>query len=303
MSNKFASQLNQYRERAQEALQAYLKPVQGSAARLGEAMAYSLYAGGKRVRPCLCFAVEEALAKRSGHPVSAEGVDQLATAIELVHCYSLIHDDLPCMDDDELRRGRPCCHLVYGEALALLAGDALQGRAFELCLEASRLGRPYLEASIELGQRFGQSGMIAGQVIDLASEGKRLSLEELKEMDLLKTSALIEASVLVPAYLHEVDEEERLLFRRYAQQLGLAFQICDDVLDQTSEAVVLGKSIGKDERDDKSTYVRLLGLEGAQVAAQSATDEALAILLNLEQRGLELGFLKELTMELLNRKH
>lgn len=302
----YAAQVQIYFERSEKALETFLEAPQGSAAVLGQAMRYALLAPGKRVRPQLLFAAADAVPGRTDR-ASDEAIAALAAAVEMVHSYSLIHDDLPCMDDDDLRRGRATTHIVFGEANALLAGDALLNLAFELILDtiasASEEGSrtKLLKAGQAMARRFGQQGMIGGQVIDLASEGQRVSLETLEEMDLKKTSALIEAAVLAGATAAGAEAGELEQFSVFAKNLGLAFQIRDDILDYSSNSVTMGKTVGKDARDQKSTYVSLLGLPNAQLKAENATGAALAALDRLAETACETGFLRDFAKALLAR--
>ena len=299
-------QAQQYFERSEEAIKRFLQAPLGRAGLLGQAMRYALLAPGKRVRPQLLFAAADAVPGR-GSAASAEALDRLAAAVEMVHCYSLVHDDLPCMDNDDLRRGRATTHIVYGEANALLAGDALLNLAFELILDtlASASGEAVrtrlLKAGQAMAKRFGQQGMIGGQVIDLSSEGQKISLETLEEMDLKKTSALIEAAVLGGATAAGANQEELEYFTVFAQKLGLAFQIRDDILDCSSSSAAMGKTVGKDARDQKSTYVSLLGMTAAEERAEAATAAALAALDALAKSGCETGFLSDFAGALLKR--
>lgn len=299
-----------YKAAAEEAVEKHLAPACGRSGRLGEAMRYALAAGGKRVRPVLLLAAAASLPERAERATDAV-LGRLAAAVEMVHTYSLIHDDLPCMDDDRLRRGRPCTHVVFGEALGLLAGDALLNRAFELMLEALEVAQsdcpPALAGTLAgvraMGLRFGQSGMIGGQVIDLAAEKQRADLATLEELVLKKTAALIEAALLGGAAAAGADAEELALFARFGAQLGLAFQICDDILDCTSDAETMGKTVGKDQRDGKSTYVALLGMDEARRRAEAATAAAMRALDGLRARGCDETFLRAFARDLLERRH
>ena len=206
-----------------------------------KAASYSLFAGGKRMRPALMYASAVAL---KDYGVSAENVLPYAASLEMIHTYSLIHDDLPCMDDDDLRRGRPTCHKVYGEGIAVLAGDMLLNTAHEellkLAMESSRAAK----ASYNVSHLAGIAGMIGGQSIDIESEGKKISLEKLHELQNKKTGALIEAAVTTPYYLSDADEDILGALKDYALHLGLAFQIKDDILDVEADEAKLGKSTG-----------------------------------------------------------
>ena len=240
--------------------------------RLHDAMRYATLGGGKRVRPLLVFAAGEL----SDAP--AERLAIAACAVELIHVYSLVHDDLPCMDNDVLRRGRPTCHIEFDEATALLVGDSLQTLAFEL-LASHPLGQHQLEMITLLAQASGSCGMAGGQAIDLAAVGKPLEQAELELMHALKTGALIRAAVLLGALAGTpLSPEERQQLDRFAKRAGLLFQVVDDILDCTANTATLGKTAGKDAAADKPTYVTLLGLDAAREYAQDLRHEALAAL-------------------------
>lgn len=252
--------------------------------RLHEAMRYSALGGGKRIRPLLAFAAGEL----SGAP--QDRLAAAACAVELIHAYSLVHDDLPCMDDDVLRRGRPTCHVEFDEATALLVGDALQTRAFEI-LSAPGLADParQLEMLHLLAHASGSLGMCGGQAIDLASVGQPLNQPELELMHALKTGALIRAAVLLGALCGEpLQPEAREQLDRFAKRAGLLFQVVDDILDCTASTATLGKTAGKDEAADKPTYVSLLGLEGAKAYAEELQSDALSALASFGPRARRL---------------
>jgi geranylgeranyl diphosphate synthase, type II len=234
---------------------------------LEEAMRYSLLAGGKRIRPVLALATAKAIGR------APREVLPLAAAIELIHTYSLIHDDLPAMDDDDLRRGRPTCHVKFGEDVAILAGDALYAEAFGHLLSA-QAGAPeaVLAAARELAAATGVDGMVGGQYLDVAGVGE--TREELRRLHELKTGRLIAASVLGVLLLSGTDETSTAVWRRFAAELGVLFQIVDDILDVTGTDASLGKSHGSDERLGKRTYVSQFGLDGARVLAQECHDAA-----------------------------
>lgn len=226
---------------------------------LKEAMAYSVNAGGKRIRPLLLLATLEDLGV--DHPDALH----VAAAVEYIHTYSLIHDDLPCMDDDDYRRGQLTNHKVYGEAVAVLAGDALQTLAFETLTKMSATPPAVIVQLIELlSKAAGQNGMVAGQVLDMEGEQQQLSLQQLEEVHLKKTGALLSFCIEAGAILAQVDEMKKEQLVMFAQHIGLAFQIKDDILDITSTTETLGKTAGSDVLSDKSTYPSLLGIEGAQ---------------------------------------
>src|SRR5205085_3803833 len=239
-------------------------------AKLHEAMRYATLEGGKRVRPLLAFAAGEVAG------AARERVEMVAAAVELIHAYSLVHDDMPCMDDDVLRRGKPTVHVAYGQATALLAGDALQALAFEL-LAPEGAGIPErIQASLcrQLALAAGHAGMAGGQAIDLAAVGRSLTEDELRHMHRLKTGALLQASVMMGAACGETSAQARKGLEGYGRALGLAFQVVDDILDVTADSATLGKTPGKDALHDKPTYVSLLGLERARAYARELLEQA-----------------------------
>lgn len=259
-----------------------------------EAMKYSLLAGGKRLRPILLMAAAEA--------VGANGYDYLPAAcgLEMIHTYSLIHDDLPCMDNDDYRRGRLTNHKVYGEAMALLAGDGLLTLAFEVMLEQRNVAPSVLvEVVHEAAMCAGNFGMVGGQALDLAAEGKEISAAELKTLHEGKTGALFIAAIRGGAHLGGASDEQLLALTRFAELTGLAFQIEDDILDVTSTEAALGKPIGSDAKNHKSTYVTLFGLEGAKKMAEETTREALAC---LDSFGEKAEALRELAQMMCSRQ-
>ena len=242
---------------------------------LHEAMRYSTLQGGKRVRPLLAFAAAELV------NADAANVARVACAVEMIHAYSLVHDDMPCMDDDVLRRGKPTCHVQFDEATALLVGDALQTLAFELVASPlPGVAAPQQLAMVKLlAQASGHAGMAGGQAIDLASVGKPLSQPELEFMHLMKTGALIRASVLLGALCGQpLDAAQTAALDHFAKRMGLAFQVVDDVLDVEADTATLGKTAGKDAANDKPTYVSLMGLGEAKAYARDLYDDALAAL-------------------------
>lgn len=252
---------------------------------LKQAIHYSLLSGGKRIRPILAYATAQALGEINST------TDSYACALEAIHCYSLIHDDLPAMDDDDLRRGEPSCHIAYGEANAILAGDALQALAFEWIAATSSPSA--LTAIAILAQAAGASGMVAGQALDMEAVEKPLSLGELETMHRHKTGALIEASVALGALSVTADEAHTIQLQKYAEAIGLAFQVQDDILDVTADTGTLGKTPGADAERNKPTYVSLLGLEGAQKKALSLLDQALSALSPLDDNAQVLRWLAE----------
>ncbi|MDM7321842.1 MAG: polyprenyl synthetase family protein [Gammaproteobacteria bacterium] len=249
------------------------EPASSPLARLVEAMRYAALGPGKRVRPFLVYATGELTG------TEATVLDAPACALELIHAYSLVHDDLPAIDDDDLRRGRPTCHRAFDEATAILVGDALQARAFELLAKAPGLtAETRLTMIATLARAAGHQGMVGGQAIDLAAVGQQRTLTELEQMHRLKTGALIETSVIFGALAGQANEAMRDALTRYARAIGLAFQVRDDILDVTANSQTLGKTQGKDAARDKPTYVSLLGLDPAQALAKELCDEALAAL-------------------------
>ena len=251
--------------RVESVLERLLPGVEHAPARLHSAMRYAVLGGGKRVRPLLAYAAGELVG------AEAQRVDVVASAVELIHAYSLAHDDMPCMDDDDLRRGRPTVHVEFDEATALLVGDSLQSLAFQALSEhvlADDAARQLTMVQI-LAQAAGSRGMAGGQAIDLDSVGKQLSEPELEFMHVHKTGALIRASVQLGAMCTEQADDARLeLLDRFAKVAGLGFQVVDDVLDAESSTATLGKTAGKDASDNKPTYVSVLGLERSRDLAQ-----------------------------------
>lgn len=272
MNSSFTDWMAATQGRTETALSRLLPARDRIPQRLHDAMRYATLGGGKRVRPLLVFAAGEL----SDAP--PERLAIAACAVELIHVYSLVHDDLPCMDNDVLRRGRPTCHIEFDEATALLVGDSLQTLAFEL-LASHPLGQHQLEMITLLAQASGSCGMAGGQAIDLAAVGKPLEQAELELMHALKTGALIRAAVLLGALAGTpLSPEERQQLDRFAKRAGLLFQVVDDILDCTANTATLGKTAGKDAAADKPTYVALLGLDAAREYAQDLRHEALAAL-------------------------
>ena len=258
---------------SQARIESYLDQQLANETTLDEAIRYSVFNGGKRVRPALVYATAQAVGLTEG------AADPLAAAIELVHAYSLVHDDLPAMDDDDLRRGLPTCHRKYDEATAILVGDGLQTLGFQqLCLLPAKTISAALNALCEAA---GPKGMALGQAIDVSSAGSALSYEELQAMHRAKTGAMIVASCVLPGLASEVGSAELAALRRYADAIGLAFQIQDDILDVTADTTTLGKPQGSDARNEKPTYVSLLGLDGARSELAKMHSEALTALSEL----------------------
>ncbi len=268
----FQSWSSAHQRRFEEVLQHLLPQKNAVPQRLHSAMRYSVLDGGKRVRPLLAFA--------AGELVQAEiaRVNIAAAAVELIHAYSLVHDDMPCMDDDVLRRGKPTCHVEYDEATALLVGDSLQSLAFQLLAEHQLNDDAVrqLEMIRLLAAASGSRGMAGGQAIDLESVGKQLTLPELEQMHIHKTGALIRAAILLGAYCGQaLAEEQFAALDRYGKCVGLAFQVVDDVLDSEADTATLGKTAGKDAENDKPTYVTLLGIPAAKKMAAELHGDAL----------------------------
>lgn len=259
------------------------------------AMRYSLLSGGKRIRPILLLEFYSLFGGR------AEGALNFAAAIEMIHTYSLIHDDLPCMDNDDMRRGRPSCHKAFGYDTALLAGDALLTHAFFAAANAADIPPERVSRAISvLAQKAGIYGMVGGQVMDLDFEKNGANGEELTAMYIKKTSCLLEAAAMCGAVLAGADEETVKKAEEYAENLGLAFQIIDDILDCTADEKTLGKPIGSDKKNGKTTFVTLLGLDGAKQKAALLTKKAEDILNGFSG---DTSYLNELTEYLLNRNY
>jgi len=237
---------------------------------LGEAMRYAVLDGGKRLRPLLVLAASEAVRGNEHAAMRA------ACAVELIHAYSLVHDDMPCMDNDVLRRGKPTVHVKFGEARALLAGDALQAMAFEILAPDDAAVPVAIQAALcrLLARAAGQEGMAGGQAIDLASIGLALTEDQLRTMHRLKTGALLQGSVMMGAACGDISPTARAALADYGAALGLAFQVVDDILDVTADSATLGKTAGKDAAQDKPTYVSVLGLERSRAYAAQLLDQA-----------------------------
>ena len=284
------------RQRCESQMQTRLRTLSAMPERLLDAMNYSSLSGGKRIRPCLVYACARALGAEPTH------ADAAACAVEFIHCYSLIHDDLPAMDNDDLRRGKPTLHRAFDEATAILAGDALQSLAFQVLAD-----NHLIEANIRLqmlsllARAAGSEGMIAGQSIDLDAVGQQLTLVQLENMHNLKTGALIQASVELGALsAHCRDTAVLDALRDYARCIGLAFQVQDDILDVVSDTKILGKPQGSDVARNKPTYVSLLGLEGARAKADSLIAQAQQALCRLEA---DTTLLRELATYITARQH
>jgi geranylgeranyl pyrophosphate synthase len=287
-----------YQARIETVLDRYLELPDSGTARLREGMRYSVLGGGKRLRPILVYVSGESLG------VPLEQLDAPAAAVELIHVYSLVHDDLPAMDNDDLRRGRPTCHRAFDEATAILVGDALQALAFSVIADDSASGVPAparLEMIRVLAHAIGTSGMAGGQAIDLAAVGRTLTLAELENMHRRKTGALIEASVLLGSIASPTqDESKRNALRRFAAEIGLAFQIQDDILDVEGAAAALGKTPGKDAATHKPTYPSITSLDIARTRARELCDRAVQALKPLGEKAAPLA---DLAHFVVNRAH
>jgi len=285
--------IQRYRQRVDHKLDALLPSANQAPTELHQAMRYSTLNGGKRVRPFLVYATGQALG------VDIELLDNAACAIELIHSYSLVHDDLPAMDNDELRRGQKTCHIQFSEATALLTGDALQTLAFELLATSKGLAAAeQIQLVRILSQASGSAGMAGGQAIDLAAVGKQLDLAELKNMHQHKTGALIRAAVNMPVCIAQLSDPKIIeTFDLYAQKIGLAFQIQDDILDIESDTQTLGKPQGSDHEQNKPTYPSLLGLDGAKTMAQQTYEEAIQHLQRFDNQADPLRWLAQYIIE------
>jgi len=250
------------------ALKRFAWPRADAPARLLEAMSYSMFAGGKRLRPMLVLAASEAVGGKAAHALS------VAAAFEMIHTYSLIHDDLPAMDDDDLRRGRPTCHKAFDEATAILAGDGMLTYAMQVILSNVRDAKVATRVGLELARGAGIEGMVGGQQADLEGEGQAQSLEKLEYIHSRKTGALITAAVVCGGLVGGASTSEITKLRQFGREIGLAFQVVDDILDVTSTAEQLGKSPGKDQAANKLTYPALMGLEKAKTHAQRLINTA-----------------------------
>ena len=293
---RFSARLAAYQARVETALDRWLPAATDKPESLNEAVRYSVFGGGKRVRPVLVYAGGEAF---NAEPAALDGC---ACAVEMIHTYSLIHDDLPAMDDDDLRRGRLTCHKAYNDATAILAGDALQALAFQVLAQDPGITVPAgqrLRMIDTLAQAAGPGGMTGGQAIDLEAENRKLGLAELQNMHSRKTGALIRASVELGALCSgTVDVQQFQNVSRYADCIGLAFQIHDDVLDIESDTETLGKPQGSDLERNKSTYPDLLGLDGAKRAAREMLDEALEHLSGFDEKA---DMLRQIALYIVNR--
>lgn len=278
MPQEFTQFTSQCRARVDSALDQYL-PLAQDPTQLRAAMRYSLFNGGKRVRPILAYAA--ALAVKPG--IDLNLIDPIAAALECLHSYSLVHDDLPAMDDDDLRRGKPTCHIAFTEATAILAGDGLQTLAFNLLTTTDLPAATQIKLIRQLAQGSGVDGMVLGQAIDLAAVDHQLDLVQLETMHRHKTGALIRASVAMGAISAGADDNQLAALDGYAAAIGLAFQVQDDILDVTSDTATLGKQQGADIARNKPTYVSLLGLDAAKAKADELYRQALGALSGFDE--------------------
>jgi geranylgeranyl pyrophosphate synthase len=292
MSQEFTQFASQCRTRVDSALDQYL-PLAEDPTQLRAAMRYSLFNGGKRVRPILAYAA--ALAVKPN--INLALIDPVAAALECLHSYSLVHDDLPAMDDDDLRRGKPTCHIAFNEATAILAGDGLQTLAFDLLTTAHSDAATQIKLIRQLTQGSGVDGMVLGQAIDLAAVDHLLDLPQLETMHRHKTGALIRASVAMGAICAGADKSQLAALDDYAAAIGLAFQVQDDILDVTSDTATLGKQQGADMARNKPTYVSLLGLDAAKAKAAELHRQALDSLGNFGESAAPLRQLASYIVE------
>jgi geranylgeranyl diphosphate synthase type II len=288
------SYLTSQKKRINRALESLLK-TSDKPDRILEAMTYSLMAEGKRIRPVLCVAAAEAA---GGNP---EDALPAACALEMVHTYSLIHDDLPAMDDDALRRGKPTCHMAFDEATAILTGDALLTLAFQTLasieLSNAEQAAKWLRVIQLISYAAGYCGMIQGQMLDISSEGSQLTLAELKSLHRLKTGALIEASISSGAVLGGLNSNKISLFESYAQNIGLAFQVTDDILNVEGDPEIMGKAVGTDKLRNKNTYPSLLGLKKSKDFAGKLVENALQALETFDQKAEPLRAIAKFIVE------
>ncbi len=298
MSKSLKEYQSYCQQRVEKALEIRLPSEKILPQKLHEAMRYCVLDGGKRMRPMLAYCTAKTLG------ISPDTVDGIACAVEFIHVYSLIHDDLPAMDDDDLRRGKPTCHIAFDEATAILAGDALQALAFEtLAHDTSILASAEnrLQMITMLTKASGSQGMVGGQAIDLESVGRQLNLPELENMHIHKTGALIRASVTMPTLAKaDIDPVMATKLDHYAKCIGLSFQVKDDILDEESDTVTLGKTQGKDKENDKPTYPALLGMAGAKQKAQELHEKAID---SLSAFGAEADLLRDLSLYIIQRDH
>ena len=294
--NRFSADLRLIQHRIDAFLEAYFERIESHHAPLRDAMKYGVLLGGKRVRPFLVYATGKMLG------ANEQALDYAAAAIELIHAYSLIHDDLPAMDNDDLRRGHPTCHIQFDEATAILAGDALQSLAFEILTQTPHISAAQKLALVQiLAQASGAQGMCLGQSLDLISEHKQISLAELEQIHRNKTGALLGTALKLGFICspQHADQNLEQTLTRYADAIGLAFQVQDDILDIEGDSAEIGKPVGSDLDLDKSTYPKLLGLAGAKQKAQDLYQQALS---ELEGIPFDTGALRALAEFIITRK-
>ena len=298
MNNALKNYLRSCQDRVERALDARLPPATQLPQKLHEAMRYTVLGGGKRMRPMLTYCTGKTLG------IAPELLDGPACAVEFIHVYSLIHDDLPAMDDDDLRRGKATCHVAYDEATAILTGDALQTLAFQVLAhdpDITTSAEKRLQMIDALARASGSQGMVGGQAIDLESVGRTLTLPELENMHIHKTGALIRASVqLATLTIPDVQPDIAHKLDHYAKCIGLSFQVKDDILDEESDTATLGKTQGKDQDNDKPTYPALLGLQGAKEKARELHEQAVE---SLSVFGSEADLLRDLSLYIIERDH
>ena len=292
MRSAFASWQRTVQADMETILQQFLPAAGQAPVMLHEAMHYAVLDGGKRVRPLLVYAAGELF------DAHADALARAAAAVEMIHAYSLVHDDMPCMDDDALRRGKPTVHKQYDEATALLVGDALQAQAFKILAEGHLEAARKVAMISTLAQASGSLGMCGGQAIDLAAVGIALSLQELEQMHKLKTGALLAAAVTMGALAGKtLLAAETAALYAYSQAIGLAFQVVDDILDATADSATLGKTAGKDAANNKPTYVSILGLDASRVLAEKLRQDAHQALLPFGDAALRLRELADLIVQ------
>ncbi len=287
--------MQSYQKRINRFLDTSLHQSSSGESLLKQAMGYSLLSGGKRIRPLLVYATAESL------DINFDNADYIAASIEMIHAYSLIHDDLPAMDDDDLRRGQPTNHIKFDEATAILAGDALQTLAFETLSNTPVMARQVVKMLQLLAHYSGIRGMAGGQSLDLISENRQLTVEQLKSIHAAKTGALLSACVMLTTELiTDLQPETKAYYQAYADHLGVAFQIVDDILDVTQDTSTLGKPANSDTKNNKATYPSLLGLESAREAANEHIYQCQKMLNNIPGNT---DMLEQLTATIVNRKH
>ena len=276
---EFKNTLKQKSEEIEILLKEYMPKEEGYQKTIMEAMNYSLCAGGKRLRPALMMQFAKALGCES------ESVLDFACAIEMIHTYSLIHDDLPCMDNDDIRRGKPSCHIAFGEDIALLAGDSLLTAAFEIASESKVLPQKAISCIGEIAKTAGMCGMCAGQCLDLESENRQITADELKEIHKGKTVAMIKICAKIPCIIADADENTTSECLKYCEEIGLAFQIQDDILDVIGDEEKLGKPINSDGENKKNTYVSFYGLDKCKLMVEKMTANAINCVSKIDDDG------------------